>query len=154
MPKRSSKTWRRTNAHVTTWLYRIVVNLSVDCARKRRQRFVPLENAEECPSAAPGPQATAEGSQLEAFLLRAIAALPPRQRMALTLCCFEAMDCGQAARVMEISLSAIESLLVRARRTLLAQLRDRGFLEVRKPRLRNGSQPRLLTLPKAAPAER
>ena len=151
---RHAPSWRRTGTHVTTWLYRIVVNLSIDCARKRRQRFVPLDDTENRPTAAPGPQAAAEGRQLEAFLLQAIAALPPRQRMALTLCCFEAMDCAQAARVMEISVSAIESLLVRARRTLHAQLRDRGFIEAYRPKPRAGDQPLLLPLPKAAPAGR
>jgi RNA polymerase sigma-70 factor (ECF subfamily) len=109
-------------ALVTTWLYRIVVNLALDRLRKYRRRFVSLAEAGDQADPAPDAQLLAEGRQLESFIARAIAALPSRQRVALTLCYFEAMDCAEAASVMAISVSAMESLLVRGRRTLRDRL--------------------------------
>jgi RNA polymerase sigma-70 factor (ECF subfamily) len=114
--------WRRTDARVTTWLYRIVVNLAIDSARKNRRRFVPIEEAGDPADPAPTPQMIAEERQLGALMAAAIAALPERQRVALTLCCCDELDCAEAAAVMQISVSAMESLLVRGRRTLRWQL--------------------------------
>jgi RNA polymerase sigma-70 factor (ECF subfamily) len=114
--------WRPGDAKVTTWLYRVVVNLAIDHVRKSRQRFVPIEEAGDPVDPAPDAQMLAEGRQLEALMNAAILRLPARQRVALTLCYFEAMDCAEAARIMQISVSAMESLLVRGRRTLRARL--------------------------------
>ena len=129
---RHAPSWYQTNARVTTWLYRIVANLSVDRARKRRPPSVPLDNAAEPADPAPGADAILEVRQLEAFIVGVIATLPVRQRTALTLCYFEAMDCAQAAHAMGVSVSAMESLLVRGRRTLKAQLCLKGFAEFRQ----------------------
>ncbi|MBM3488681.1 MAG: hypothetical protein FJX67_18965 [Alphaproteobacteria bacterium] len=57
----------------------------------------------------------------------AVAALPDRQRAALTLCHYEGMSNAEAAGVLGVSVGAAESLLVRARkdlRTRLAATRD------------------------------
>ena len=129
---RHAPSWRQTNARVTTWLYRIVANLSVDRARKRRPPSVPLDNAAERADPAPDAEAILEVRQLEAFIVGVIATLPVRQRTALTLCYFEAMDCAQAAQAMGVSVSAMESLLVRGRRTLKTQLCLKGFAEFRQ----------------------
>jgi RNA polymerase sigma-70 factor (ECF subfamily) len=51
-----------------------------------------------------------------------IAALPPRQREALTLCAFEGLGNKEAAVAMSISVHALEGLLGRARRSLKAVL--------------------------------
>jgi len=133
--------WRRTDARVTTWLYRIVVNLAVDCVRKRRQRFVPLEAVGELRDPAPDAEARLIVWQIEAFVAAVIAALPARQRMALTLCYFEAMECAQAAEVMNVSVSAMESLLVRGRRALHARLTAQGLLPARRPPEAAGPSP-------------
>src|SRR5690348_1766592 len=37
--------WQFGDAKVTTWLYRVVVNLAIDQLRKSRQRFVPIDEA-------------------------------------------------------------------------------------------------------------
>jgi len=138
---RHAPSWRQTNARVTTWLYRIVANLSVDCARKRRPLSLPLDNAAERIDPVPNAETNLQVRQLEAFIAAAIEALPVRQRMALTLCYFEAMDCTQGAQVMGVSVSAMESLLVRGRRSLKAQLRLRGFAEFRQANPLASSRP-------------
>jgi RNA polymerase sigma-70 factor, ECF subfamily len=121
--------WIRGEAKVTTWLYRVVVNLAIDHLRRNRQRFVAMDEAGDPVDPAPSAQMLAEGRQLEAMMNAAITALPTRQRVALTLCYFEAMDCAEAAQIMQISVSAMESLLVRGRRTLRLRLTRFGASE-------------------------
>jgi RNA polymerase sigma-70 factor (ECF subfamily) len=53
-----------------------------------------------------------------------MARLPERQRTALSLCHFEGMSNIEAAAILDISVGALESLLVRARRTLKIELAD------------------------------
>jgi RNA polymerase sigma-70 factor (ECF subfamily) len=126
--------WRVGDARVTTWLYRVVVNLAIDHIRRNRQRFIPIDQAGDPADPTPSAQMLAEGRQLEALMNAAIAKLPTRQRVALTLCYFEALDCAEAARIMQISVSAMESLLVRGRRTLRARLERLGERAREMPR--------------------
>jgi RNA polymerase sigma-70 factor (ECF subfamily) len=116
--------WHQGAARVTTWVYRIVVNLALDYMRRNRDRLLSLDDAGDPADPAPDAQMLAEGRQLESFIARAIAELPMRQRIALTLCYFEQMECAEAAQIMQISVSAMESLLVRGRRTLRERLRE------------------------------
>jgi RNA polymerase sigma-70 factor, ECF subfamily len=117
--------WHRGTARVTSWVYRIVVNLSLDCLRRSRGRVLPLDDAEDPSDPAPDAEMLAETRQLESFIARAVGELPARQRIALTLCCFEQMDCSEAAQIMHVSVAALEALLVRGRRTLRARLQRR-----------------------------
>ena len=64
-----------------------------------------------------------EERQLAEWVDGAIAALPDRQRAALSLCVYEELSCAEAAKVLQVSVSAMESLLVRARRVLRERLR-------------------------------
>ena len=114
--------WRQEAARVTTWLYRIVVNLALDHMRRNRRRLLPLDDAGDPADPAPDAQTMAESREVESFIARVIAELPTRQRIALTLCCVEQLECAEAAQIMRISVSALESLLVRGRRTLRGRL--------------------------------
>lgn len=114
--------YRAGTARATTWVYRIVVNQALDTLRKNRGRLISIDDAGDPVDPAPNVQMLAEGRQLETFIARAIEELPARQRTALALCYFEAMDCADATEIMQISVSAMESLLVRGRRTLRARL--------------------------------
>lgn len=117
---RHAGSWRGESSRFTTWLYRIVVNRSLSC--RRRRGFEPLEEALEVACPQPDGCAEAEGRELAAELDAAIAALPDRQRAALGLCYYQGLSCAEAARVLEVSVSAAESLLVRARRALRQRL--------------------------------
>lgn len=112
--------WRGGEANFTTWLYRIVVNRSLDY--RRRRGFAPIEEVEDLPAPAPDPYAVVAEQQLAASVDVAIAALPDRQRAALSLCYYQELSCAEAADVLQVSVSAMESLLVRARRVLRAKL--------------------------------
>jgi len=109
-------------ARFTTWLGRVVVNLSLD--RKRRVRPEPIEAAEHI--ADDGPDGFAATARAEAArrIAAAMADLPERQRAALVLCHYEGFSNIEAAEILEISVGALESLLVRARRRLRDTLAD------------------------------
>jgi RNA polymerase sigma-70 factor, ECF subfamily len=143
---RHAADWRRNDARVTTWLYRIVVNLAIDCVRKRQGRSVPIEEAGDPADPTPSAETALEGRELAAFMAAAIDHLPIRQRTALMLCYGEGLECAAAAAVMKVSVSAMESLLVRARRQLRHQLdqsagteNDKGTAARSKP----GRSPRV-----------
>jgi RNA polymerase sigma-70 factor (ECF subfamily) len=108
------------NARFTTWLYRIVVNLAID--RKRRPAFSPIEDVEEPADEADDGFMQIHRRQVSASVAAAMARLPERQRIALSLCFFEGMSNIEAGKVMSLSVGAVESLLVRARRVLRQEL--------------------------------
>jgi RNA polymerase sigma-70 factor (ECF subfamily) len=108
------------NAKFTTWLYRIVVNLAID--RKRRPSMAPMDDVEEPADEADDGFALIHRRQVSDAVSRAMARLPERQRVALSLCFFEGMSNIEAGKVMSLSVGAIESLLVRARRALRDEL--------------------------------
>jgi len=109
-------------AKFTTWFYRVVVNLCLD--RRRRLRPVPLDAAGELADPAPDGLDRAAAGEEARRVAAAVAGLPARQRAALTLCYFEGMSNIEAAAVLELSVGAVESLLVRARRRLRRTLAD------------------------------
>lgn len=112
--------WRGDGTRFTTWLYRIVVNRSIDY--RRRRTFAPLDAADEIADPAWSAETLVDGRKIGAEVDAAIAALPERQRAALSLCYHEEMTCAEASEVLQVSVSAMESLLVRARRVVRARL--------------------------------
>lgn len=112
--------WRGNGALFSTWLYRIVVNRCLDY--RRRRAFAPLDDAADVPTPEPDALTLVADRQLAAKVDDAIAGLPERQRAALGLCYYGDIGCSQAAAILDISMSAMESLLVRARRTVRGRL--------------------------------
>jgi len=109
-------------AQFGTWLYRVLVNLCLD--RRRRPQPVGIEAAETvADNAADGFDETARG-ETSRRVQAAMAQLPERQRAALALCYFEGLGNIEAAAMLDISIGALESLLVRARRALREALGD------------------------------
>jgi RNA polymerase sigma-70 factor, ECF subfamily len=105
------------------WLMRVATNLAIDRARRKQ-----ASNIDDQPEiAASGPDALDQvlGGQSAHDINSALARLPERQRLALSLVYFENMSNIEAAKAMEISVEAIESLLARGRRALKADLKDR-----------------------------
>ena len=113
--------WRAT-AQLRTWLYRIVVNLCLD--EKRRPQPVPLEAAGDIMDSQTDAAADLEARERDARLAAVIDTLPPRQRAAIVLTYQEGLANAEAAAVLETSVGGIETLLVRAKRTLRATLQD------------------------------
>jgi RNA polymerase sigma-70 factor (ECF subfamily) len=105
------------------WLMRVATNLAIDRARRKQ-----ASNLDDQPEiAASGPDALDQvlGDRSAGDINSALARLPERQRLALSLVYFENMSNIEAAAAMEISVEAIESLLARGRRALKVDLKDR-----------------------------
>lgn len=122
---RKAPEWRgeaERGARFTTWYYRVLVNLCID--RKRKPANDPIEAAGDVADGMPAADAAMASRQTSARVAAAVAALPERQRTALVLCHYEGMTNIDAAAVLELSVGALESLLVRARRSLRDTLAD------------------------------
>jgi RNA polymerase sigma-70 factor, ECF subfamily len=111
--------WRPTAAF-RTWLYRVVVNLCLD--RRRRPAFAALEEAGDPADPAPDAAAALGRDETARAVAAALAGLPERQRAVLALTYYEGLGNIEAAAVLETSVSAVESLLIRAKRALREQL--------------------------------
>jgi RNA polymerase sigma-70 factor (ECF subfamily) len=104
-----------------TWLTRVVVNLCLD--RKRRAAWVALEAAGEIVDPSPGAGERAEVDERERLLAVAVGELPDRQRAAIVLTYSEGMSNAQVAEVLDTTVSAVETLLVRGKQNLRRALR-------------------------------
>lgn len=121
---RAAPGWRQGEARVTTWLYRVTLNLCTDRLRRRRPG-PPLEAlpepADDAPSVAAAMQ---EGARLRA-LSDALAQLPDRQAQAVSLRHLEGLGNPEIAAIMDITTEAVESLTARGKRALGAILAGR-----------------------------
>lgn len=118
----------RSDSSLSTWVYRITVNKSLNHLRKKRP--VPFqwlwgsghgELAAPAPDPAdrqPDPSQLVENRELQQAIEQALDALPEKQRAAFILDKFEDLSYKEIAEVMKLSLPAVESLLFRARRQL------------------------------------
>ncbi len=107
-------------AMFSTWLHRVLVNLCID--RKRQRPLVDLESAGELTDPAPRADDMIERDERKKMLDAAMAELPLSQKTALALCHFQGLSNIEAAAAMSLTVGAVESLLVRARRTLRRSL--------------------------------
>jgi RNA polymerase sigma-70 factor (ECF subfamily) len=112
--------WRRGEAKVTTWLYRVVANLCTD--RLRHRPALPLEAAADPPDPAPSAAAGLQEAARRAALGRALAQLPDRQRQAVVLRHIEGLANPEIAAILEIGVAAVESLTARGKRALARAL--------------------------------
>jgi RNA polymerase sigma-70 factor (ECF subfamily) len=99
-----------------TWLTRVVVNLCLD--RKRRAPWVELEAAGDIVDPSPGAGEKAEVDERERTVAAAIDKLPARQRSAIMLTYGEGMSNAEVAEILDTSVSAVETLLVRGKQNL------------------------------------
>lgn len=109
-------------ARFSTWLVRVLVNLCID--RRRRARYVPLEEAPEMTDPAPGADEALATAERRRRVETALTQLPDRQRAAVVLSYYEGLSNAEVAGALEVSVGAVESLLVRARRSLARLLGD------------------------------
>lgn len=117
-----AESWRSGGAKVSTWLWRVTVNLCLDA--RRRPAHAPLDAAPEPPDPAPRADAALAAAQAEQALTAAVGALPDRQRAAIALVYGAGASNAEAAEALGISLGALEQLLVRAKRSLRDRLQD------------------------------
>ncbi len=114
--------WVPGRARIDTWMHRVALNLCYDRLRRRRDSVSSdeIEIADGRDSA----HAQIEQAQSARRLQAAIAALPERQRTAITLSYYQEMSNIDGAALMGVSVEALESLLARARRNLRDAMKD------------------------------
>ena len=111
------------NAAFTTWLYRVVVNRSLDHQRRTRRTAGEEPTDTDLPPVAAPERAVLAGAELRAGL-EAIARLPESQRVPFVLCQIEGLSYAQAAAITKVSEATLRGRLARARTTVVADMRS------------------------------
>jgi RNA polymerase sigma-70 factor (ECF subfamily) len=128
----SAKSYK-PRAKLFTYLYTIVTRLALNRLRKKKRlRWFSLDQLErngevgigqEVPAdPADQPDQSLERAEREAIVRRALDALPAAQKTAVILSRYEGLSYKRIAEVMELSVSAVESKLHRAKQTLRKKL--------------------------------
>ncbi len=125
------KIWKSDKgAKFTSWFYRIVMNLSVDRYRKNK-KFLDINDEQKLSETAKQfdeVQRTQEQKVLDSVLK----ILPEKQFLALNLCFYEELSRKEAACIMNVSVKAVESLLMRAKSKLKDEFFRRGIIQNNK----------------------
>jgi RNA polymerase sigma-70 factor (ECF subfamily) len=109
-----------------TWLSRVVTNLCLD--RCRRRRSVPLEEAAEIEDERPNALVVLQDEDRQRLVKGLLEGLPESQRAAVVLAYYEEMSGKDIAAALKLSVGAVESLLVRARRALRGAVQEAGLI--------------------------
>jgi len=119
-------------AKFTTWLYRITANLSINELKSaRRRRWLPFHRSEGSETAieetfsneALSPEDLLLQKERNRQISDALQSLPDNQRMALVLKRYDGLSYNEIAEILDCSVSAVESLIVRAKKTLQEKLK-------------------------------
>lgn len=112
------------SAKFSTWIYRITANLCLNELRSKKQsRTISLEETSELyDSAQSDPITNLEKSRLQNAVRKAIDDLPDRQRMLIILKKYEGLSYKNISEIMGCSVSAVDSLLQRAKQNLKQRL--------------------------------
>jgi RNA polymerase sigma factor (sigma-70 family) len=115
------------DARLSTWIYRITTTKALDHIRSRRRKkrfafitslFGPNDELVHEPIDFQHPGVALDRKEQAALLFRMIDQLPDNQKVAFTLHKTEGLSYQEIADVMQLSVSAVESLLFRARQNL------------------------------------
>jgi len=120
------------NAKFTTWIYRITANLCFnELKSSRRKKWLQFfrfgedqENTieEVIVDPSPSPEDLLLSREQSRRISGALQSLPENQRMALILKRYDDLSYQEIAQILGCSVSAVESLLVRAKRNLQEKL--------------------------------
>ncbi len=123
----------RGDSKLSTWLYRIAVNKSLNFLRSNKKRSL-MKSIEQFFKSeknstyeiADSEQASAEfdllNSEKARLLHQALESLPENQRIAFILSKYDDLPYGKIAEIMDVSLASVESLLFRAKKNLQTKL--------------------------------
>jgi RNA polymerase sigma-70 factor (ECF subfamily) len=105
-----------------TWLYRIVVNVSLNTLRARKSHASLGDGDESVADPVENPVRTAEGRELVAQVVRALSELPDSLRITLVLATLEEMPYRQIAETLEIPEGTVAWRVNQARKQLRRKL--------------------------------
>jgi len=118
------------NARFTTWLYRIATNLALNAIRDRRDEMSGVGDddsegesiIQQFASPLPNVENTLVALERAKIIRQAVESLPENQRAAVILHKYQEVDYRQIAGILNVSESAVKSLLFRAYESLRARL--------------------------------
>jgi len=124
----------KPKAKFTTWLYRITANLCFnELKSSRRKKWFSFRQShdqsgdtieEALSDGAPSAEDLLIEKERSRQISDALRSLPDNQRMALVLKRYDDLSYAEIAQIIGCSVSAVESLLVRAKRTLQEKLKN------------------------------
>ena len=124
----------RPDAKFTTWIYRIAANLCLNELKSaRRKNWFSFRHTTEdtdntleetLPDKSPSAEDLLLTKERSRQISEALQSLPANQRMALVLKRYDDLPYEEIARIMDCSVSAVESLLVRAKKALQEKLKN------------------------------
>ncbi|MBN2541452.1 RNA polymerase sigma factor [bacterium] len=117
----------RGEAKLSTWLYRIAMNSSIDFLRhqKGRKKREVADYRDELESiATPSPEEKLLEKERKTVIQKAVDSLPDKQRKAFVLSKYQELSNKEVAKIMKRSISSVESLLHRAKLKLQEKLMD------------------------------
>ena len=121
---REAARYDSNRARLSTWLHQIAHNLCIDILRRQRREQPLTENADTIIGSDESPESLVQTQETQRQLTSAIGALSQRHRTALILTYYQSLPNRDVAQIMGISVRALESLLVRARRELKTILEE------------------------------
>lgn len=123
----------RKESRLSTWLYRIAINKSLNHIRRNKFKLL-ISSLDhffsrdkntgfdpEDPSAGNSPE-NIDYTERAHIMQKAVESLPENQRIAFTLSKYDELSYQEIASVMELSLSSVESLIHRAKMNLQKKL--------------------------------
>ncbi len=122
----------RGDSNISTWLYRIAVNKSLNHIKvqKRRRIIQSLEaivmdhREKEIPAVTDTPESGLEKNERRGVLQKALKSLPDNQKIAITLNKYEDLSYQEVANIMGLSLSAVTALINRGKVNLQKKIRN------------------------------
>lgn len=121
---RSLHSFREVDATFSTWLYTIARNTVLSELRKHKSAHMSLDDSTYIPAAPSeaAPEQTLLRNEKVTMVREAINNLPEKQRSALILREYDGMDYQEIASILGQTVSAVKSLLFRARASVKTQM--------------------------------
>jgi RNA polymerase sigma-70 factor (ECF subfamily) len=116
----------RPQARLSTWLYRVALNLCIDESRKTREVGLSDEAAGAIAGREPGPQEALETAEAAAWLRARVAELPAGQRAVLLLRVYAGLEEREVAEIVGCPVGTVKSRLYHALRKLRLDIGGEG----------------------------
>lgn len=122
----------RFDAKLSTWIYQISVNTSIDALRNRKSKQEMMETV-HLESLPPGAGAAGPAEQITRDMLlqrirQSLPDLSKKERMAFTMHYFNEFKLREIGEMLGLSVNTIKTLLLRAKRKLRKKLAQGGAL--------------------------
>lgn len=122
-----AKDWEPGQAKLLTWMRRVTRNACLDILKKKKPIYT--DTVPDMEDSANSPFESLSKAEQSRRVGAALTQLPENQRAAMTLSYYQGVSQREGASVMDVSESAYESLLVRARKALKIILADEKMME-------------------------